>query len=119
MTWTYLGEASLHPTVIGIAETGIAIGYGECKTGTFQILTINYFVQGLAPECCHFSVEPDPAVPSGQIEIADCSYQVTYIYGMTDMVNSNVLCHCAPGPLPCFPVPAKESTWGSIKTLYN
>lgn len=120
MVWAWVGETSFFPIHIGNSMDGIAVSYGgDCLSGTFQILSIDFFVQGLAPECSYVRVVPDPNTLSGEIEIVDCSSQVSYGYSTEDIVNSNVSCQCAPGPVSCYPVPVNETTWGGVKSLYN
>ena len=117
--WIMLSSSSPFPTVIGSPLTGVIVNYDECKTGTFLVLTMDFFVQGQTEECCYYSVEPDPAVSSGRIEVANCNDEIVYVFGGQDLINSNTQCVCAPGPVTCHPVPVNESTWGSIKNLYR
>ncbi len=40
--WTLIGTNAQFPVVIGNAETGIDIAYGECLTGSIHLLTLSY-----------------------------------------------------------------------------
>ena len=115
---TYLYETAFF-FALGNSQTGISFDYGQCLTGTYQLLTITFFAYGLTPDCCYFEVLPDPFAPSGEIEVIDCDNQVSFVSGLFDIVNSTEICQCAPGPVECHPVPAETSTWGKIKTLYQ
>ena len=106
-------------TTIGNSQTGVAIGYGQCLTGTFQILTITYFAQGLTPDCCYYEVLPDPSSPSGAIEVFDCNDQLVFPPGWYDIVNSTESCQCYAGFEYCYPVAVESSTWGRVKALYE
>ncbi|MEJ2722783.1 MAG: hypothetical protein P8181_16845 [bacterium] len=116
---TYLSDTAVFPTTIGSSQTGVTIGYDHCRTGTFQILTINYFGQGMTPECCYYPVLADPAEPSGQVVVADCNDQLVYAYGMAEYINSTWNCVCYAGPEYCFPVAVDPATWGRVKALYG
>ena len=109
-TWIYDTEPYSWP---GTSQTGKTIGYGSCKTGSLHILTIIYFSHGVSEPCCLYPVLPDPWVPSGQIEVADCDYNVVPAVGLMATVNGNSTCPCD------YPVPADETTWGGVKALYT
>jgi hypothetical protein len=96
--------------VLGTTETGVTIGYGSCKTGTFWIITALYYVTAAEP-CCHWTVVADPYVPSGKIDIADCDYHLTYATGGGAIVNATEACNCD--------VPTENTTWGKVKALYT
>ena len=115
----HLSDVTVFPVTIGSSQTGVAIGYDQCRTGTFQILTINYFGQGMTGECCYYPVLPDPNSASGQVEVVDCDNQVLNRYGWAEYVNATLSCVCFAGPEYCYPVAAEPVTWGKIKSLYE
>ena len=115
----HIGDVEVFPITIGSSQTGVAIGYEQCMTGTFQILTINYFGQGMTGECCYYPVLPDPNTASGQVEVVDCDNQLLYRYGWGDYVNSTSACPCYVGLEYCYPVAVETVTWGRIKALYE
>lgn len=95
--------------ILGTTETGVAIGYGTCKTGTFLLMSTLYYVTAAEP-CCRWPVVADPNVASGKIEIADCEYELTYGTGGQGIVNATEACNCN--------VPAEDTTWGRVKSMY-
>ena len=87
---------------------------------------------GVTPNCCCWDVTPDPSVPSGRIEMADCDFNLVYGTAGRAIINSTLDCQCwacaSPACLEAFyaqttgcllPVPAEESTWGRVKQLYS
>ncbi|MFQ5510295.1 MAG: hypothetical protein ACE5EO_00445, partial [Candidatus Krumholzibacteriia bacterium] len=92
------------------SQTGVAVGYGQCVAAPIHNLTINYFASGSTPPCCAFTVDADPALPSGQIEVVDCSNNLLIGVGFVSTVNGNANCLCID--------PVEDSTWGRVKSLY-
>ena len=110
----YVGETSPYSVIIGDSQNGISIAYGACMTTPSVILIINYFVQGLTPECCWYPLDKDIADPHGlpgQITFADCSDppQVGHAIAGASVVNWNPGCD----------TPVELSTWGLVKSLYQ
>jgi FlgD Ig-like domain len=93
LTGTRLADLPVFAINLGTTETGITIGYGSCKVGTFLIMTALYEVTS-ATDCCPFSVVADPYLASGRIEVPDCDFNLTYGEGLTGIVNSNPTCQC-------------------------
>ncbi|MCK4773632.1 MAG: hypothetical protein KAT30_02560 [Candidatus Krumholzibacteria bacterium] len=115
-TWTFFGQVSPYPTVVGNVLEGISIGYGQCLSGdAFLILTVNMLGDGLSPTCSHISIVPDPDAPSGQIEIVDCQLPLPEKW-LSDAAGQGVV--NGDGSCPCN-VPVQDTTWGGIKALYN
>jgi hypothetical protein len=116
--WTnaiYLSDTDIYPVTIGNSQCGKALGYGMCFTVPLMVLSINYFVQGPPTEyCCLYPVLPDPHIPSGEIEIADCSGNVHYAKGGFAIVNPDATCMCGEGT-----VRVEDATWGRIKAMYR
>ncbi|UCG53347.1 MAG: hypothetical protein JSW58_07280 [Candidatus Latescibacterota bacterium] len=106
----YLSDTFVYALYWGNSQTGIAVSYGTCLSSPIYICAINYFTQGLTEPCCYYPVLPDPAAPSGRIEVVDCNHETVYATGGTGIVNSNLSCTCD--------VPTKYSTWGKVKALY-
>ncbi len=44
------------PVTIGNSQTGVSIGYGNCRVGTIHVQTISYFASGTTPSCCSYHV---------------------------------------------------------------
>jgi hypothetical protein len=97
---------------IGDPETGITVAYHGCKTGTFLIMKALYNVLGAATDCCRWSIGPDPHVPSGTIEGADCSGNMIHPSGGYAILNATAACNCD------IYVPTENTTWGQVKALY-
>jgi hypothetical protein len=116
---SWLSDTKVFPLTIGTSQDGVAVGYEQCMTGTFQILTINYFGSGTTPECCYYPVVPDPYVASGEVEVVDCYNQLLYRYGWAEYINSTPACQCYAGHEYCYPVAVEAVTWGKIKSLYE
>ncbi len=111
--WTYLGETFAFPTVIGNTQTGIAIAYGYCASSPNLLVTVNYFVQGLAGTCQFCQIVADPnAIPPG-IYVADCSDppNVVTATGGDVVINPEPGCYCD--------IPAQQTSWGQLKALYQ
>jgi hypothetical protein len=114
--WQLLGSTSPFQTVIGDPLGGISIAYGSCFTGDFLILTVNFLGTGTSPACSYISIVPDPASPSGNIEIVDCQLpspqKWQYARLGQGIVNGDATCICNY-------LPVHETTWGGIKALYE
>ena len=108
----YLSDQQIFPITLGNSQTGVAIAYGACMLSPIHVLSMQYFTQGTTPPCCAYPVLPDPNLPSGQIEIVDCEFNVVYGVGGTGMINADASC-------PCLATPAEETTWGQLKSLYS
>jgi hypothetical protein len=108
MTATRLADVPVFAINLGNTETGVTIGYGACKTGSFHIMTVMYQVTA-ATDCCFWSVVADPNLPSGRIEIPDCEFNLTYGSGGQGIINPNPTCT---GPI-------EDTTWGGVKALYS
>jgi hypothetical protein len=108
----WLSDTAVYPVTIGNSQTGVAIGYGACIPGPNHILSINYFCQGLAGPCCYYYVQEDPNVPSGEIEIVDCT-SALWLQTARDcgIINAGPLCNCN--------IATDPATWGKVKALYE
>jgi hypothetical protein len=113
--WTWLGDVWSYATVIGQSNTGVAIGYGGCQAAPTYLGVANFFGTA-APACKVLYIEPDPAVPSGEIEVVGCSQNKMYAQGYYGVVNPNSYCSCdGSGGT----TPVQETTWGKIKAMYG
>jgi hypothetical protein len=85
---------------LGTAYGGITITYVGCKT-TFPLtlMTLTYFGLGESPPCSYIDVVPDPAVPSGRIEVLDCSSNRKFVAGGRLSIDGDGSCICGPGAL--------------------
>ena len=108
---TYLSDTNVFSVVIGNTQTGYAAGYGACRPAPVHVVTINVFVGGTTPACCYWIVDGDPAVPSGEIEVSDCTFTTLFATGGVGIINPTTGCNCD--------VPSEETTWGSVKALYE
>jgi hypothetical protein len=108
---TYTGEIIHVPVSIGSTQTGISVSYGGCVPSDILIATINYFCMGTAPVCSYLEVVPDPAAPTGTIEVVDCAFVKLIGNGGRADINSDGSCHCGN--------PTTDTTWGAVKTLYQ
>ena len=106
--WTHLGDQADFTLVIGKSITGVSVAYEACFVGTFKVMTINFFGSA-APACALVSIVAAPG--KAGVRSVDCAENSVLIAGGQGRVNPDGTCQCA--------VPVKESTWSSIKSLYN
>ena len=109
---TYLGESSPFGVVIGNSQTGVSIGYGSCRSGPIQLLTVRLFVQGLSEPCCLYPVVPDPGYWEPGIWMVDCDSHMLEAAGAYAIVNLTGACQCGS-------IKVEEATWGKIKSMYS
>jgi hypothetical protein len=94
MTW--LSDISAYTTT-GDSHTGIGVDYGGCTSTPGQILTINYFGQGLSSFCSGYDIVASPVAKAGAnpgFFAYDCSSNEMLPSGSGVMVNPNVSCAC-------------------------
>lgn len=97
---------------LGSSATGIAISYSGCKALPLLLLTLTFFDQGLTPPCSQLFVAPDPAAPTGTIEVVDCNAVKFIANGGSLSWNGNLgCCTCC--------IPTESTTWGGVKALYH
>jgi hypothetical protein len=112
--WTaILGSVFYHGNLnLGDPYTGVTITYVGCKPLPHLLCELQFIPIAATPPCTvYFNVVPDPALPSGQIEVVDCSSNVRYATGGELVVNANENC-------PCFDK-TEETTWSKLKGLYR
>ena len=117
-TATYLSDTNPFAVVIGNSQTGVSIGYGSCKIGTVHVQTMSFFAAGTTPACCKYTIACDPlaatgACALGYVDIVDCGQSAAFAKPQVGVINPNSTCLCADI------IPAQESSWGQIKSLYN
>jgi hypothetical protein len=108
---SYLGEVSSFATTIGNTQSGISVGYGACKFSEFLVATINYYASGNSGKCASIWVVPDPASPTGTIEVVNCSASLLQGSGSRLVINSDGSCDCGPT--------TSDTNWGKIKNIYD
>ena len=112
---TYTGEIIAAPVSIGNTQTGLSASYGGCMAGNILIATINYFCMGTSPNCAYLEVVPDPAAPTGQIEVVDCAFVKHITIGVKFVFNEDDTCSY----FRWCDVPTKNTSWGQVKVLYR
>ena len=75
---------------LGSSQTGLSVAYGGCITGPIHVSTIHVFSAGLTSADCPYPVIPDPAAPTGFIEVIDCAGVKHLGQGGTAYVNSSL-----------------------------
>ncbi len=122
---TYLSEAVTAPyikigTCSGPNATGCAIAYGLCVPAPNMVLTIQYFAQGLTPNCCCMYMYPDPTANPPGIYVTDCADPPNLFTtdGFGIIINEDSSCLGCRFDDCINPVPVENTTWGSIKALF-
>jgi hypothetical protein len=110
---TFTGEIIAVPTSIGSSLAGLSAAYGGCLASDILISTINWFCAGTSPACAYLEVVPDPAAPTGTIEVVDCAFIKHVGVGSMLFVNPGAGCGRACG------LPTSETSWGQIKSIYG
>ena len=97
---------------VGNPQTGMAIGYGACRTGAIHFVTVVYFLQGSSPACCLYPLRGSVS-SGGEVMVVDCNSNMVPAVGLVATINGNETCPCG------YPVPVEETTWGQVKALYT
>jgi len=101
----------------GSMHSGVVISYGACFSSDLFLATMEYFCQGTADPCATTRVLPDPAALSGMIEVVDCGSPGNTLVADGSILTWNDAGSCDPG---CGQiVPAQDTSWGQIKSLYH
>jgi len=96
MTW--LSDISAY-SMTGDSQTGIGVLYGGCSSAPGNILTINYFGQGLSSFCSEYDIVASPVAQAGAnpgFFAYDCGSNEMSPSGSGVKVNPNVSCACSP-----------------------
>jgi len=108
-----LADMPVFPVTLGNSETGVSIGFGTCKEGSdFRVLTVLYYMPGTTEGCCPFPILPDPYAESGEIEFADCAFELAMGARSTSYVST---VHTSP-PLVGSPAPSDGATERPLDT---
>lgn len=91
---TFTGEIIVVPVSIGSALSGLSASYGGCRPSPILITTINYFCLVAPPTCASLRVVPDPAAPTGTIEVVNCSFVKLEGRGRVMYANPDGRCDC-------------------------
>lgn len=86
-------------TGIGSSTSGISLYYGGCMSAPTYLGYIRVFVVSQENICTDVRIVGDPASLSGQVEVVDCSYVVTYPYSNTIRLDYDPCRVPAPGSL--------------------
>lgn len=107
VTFSWIGESSPMPIVVGNSQSGIAIDYGACLfPDPGLILEIQYVGFGNSEPCSLLRVVPHPDATFGEIEVVLCIGM-----GPVSAVGKELRVNCA--------VSVEETTWGKVKSLYR
>lgn len=101
----------------GSSHAGVVVTYGACYATDVLVITMQYLCQGTADPCATTRVVPDPAAPSGTIEVMDCASPSNTLVGNGSILNWNDTGSCNPGCGQIIPV--EDTSWGEIKALYR
>ena len=102
---------------VGSLHSGVVVSYGACFSSDVLLVTMEYSCQGTADPCATTRVLPDPAAPSGTIEVLDCGSLPNTLVANASILNWNDTGNCDPG---CGQVvPAHDTSWGQVKALYR
>jgi hypothetical protein len=109
--------ANLH---IGDIFAGVTVTYVGCKPLPHLLATLTFIPITATPGCRVLEIVPDPALPSGEIEVVDCDSNVLAANGGRMCINEYLCCEIGPWPEHCErPVAAEATTWSEIKALYR
>jgi hypothetical protein len=106
--WTHLGDTADFNLVIGVSITGASLSYEACLSGSFKLMTVNFF-GSVADPCALIGIVAAPNKPG--VRAVDCAENSVIITGGQGRVNPDGTCQCT--------TPVEETTWGSIKAQYN
>lgn len=112
--WTAIQGAVVYHSNLNLGDiyTGVTITYVGCKPLPHLLATLEWIPVAPTPPCTvYFEVVPDPVLPSGQIEVVDCSSNVLFATGAWLVVNGNETCLCFDR--------TEETTWSQLKALYR
>jgi hypothetical protein len=82
---------------VGSFHSGVVVSYGACYSSDVSLGTMEYFCQGTANPCATTRVVPDPAAPSGTIEVMDCASPPNTLVGNASILTWNDTGSCNPG----------------------
>jgi len=105
----WLGDANLPPVVVGNTPSGISVGWTAPQNGfnPIHICTVNIFWQ--CSSCSGFANNMITVIPNPN----------TAFLGFSDYPQFNLNNAVGLTSLICATVPAEETTWGKVKSLYT
>jgi hypothetical protein len=112
MTMTSFGFTE-QPEVLKIGTVAdLSLAYTGCRVGDFYLGSILYFGAGTSTPCARMTLSPAPTSPiPGEVAMVDCVNAFLVPATGQAIVNPNGTCQCDVG--------VNETTWGSIKALYQ
>ena len=113
VTMTLLQTNYMTGIYIGDPFTGIQIAYGSCLSSPIVLIDFLYWNHGTSEPCSYFQIAADPAGVSPGIYSVDCGIpgNIVPATGGRLIVNPQAGCYCN--------VPAEDTSWGQIKSLYQ
>jgi hypothetical protein len=123
-TLLWLADYFNFANTTGDSRFGVTVDYDDCLAGTILVQTIAFFGDRTSPANSALKIMPGPNSTSGLVEALACDGTVIFPEPGGICIKP-VTCYCNYlGPpyhgVPCFEtVPAAESTWGTIKALYD
>ncbi|UCH83080.1 MAG: hypothetical protein JSW50_11480 [Candidatus Latescibacterota bacterium] len=102
---TYLTDEHVFPATTGNSQTGVAVDFGGCLSGSVHALTIYVYAQGLSQVCCYYPVQPHSG--TGQIRAMGCSGMWSEAPTAMTFINDDGTCGVPPG----------STTWSRIQSL--
>jgi hypothetical protein len=113
--WTHLGDFTDY-TLIGSTPTGASVSFGACISTPIHVMTILYFCPG-TPACGQVFLLPTQF----DITAVKCDNSTQNVGGSPLTVNG--ILDVPPGGFDpdcfCPALPTQNSTWGSIKALFE
>jgi hypothetical protein len=95
---SWISDTPVTPMTIGDSQAGVMVAFGQCQSAPIHVLTVNVLAQGRTESCCFYRVVADPSVPSGNIEVVDCSNNLVTGQGFGGVVSSRLLWVGEPNP---------------------
>jgi hypothetical protein len=131
MTMTYVSETHAWPSTVGNMRDGMSVCYGSCQVGGDTVLgTITYQGYGTSNSCAELIVKPHPDAET--LDVVTCGNEpelVTTFHfevredlfgcGSCNLHDPGISFGGDPQLFGCAPVPARSSTWGAIKAMYQ
>ena len=102
----------------GDLRFGIAFQYGSCVSGWIYVGSFGYVdIMGLGAfgPCCEQPILAHPTASTGQPEAFDCQGVPVAALPVSGMITTVTGCSCSTPT----GIPSQETTWGSIKELYE
>lgn len=96
---------------LGNPTNGVTVTYVGCESLPHLVARFDFVPVVATPACGgRLTVAPDPTIASGEIEVVDCSSDVSTALGGALTINGGDGCPCRPE--------ITEASWGRMKSLY-